>query len=1034
MNRFGSGQHVLRLALACLLMGAMPAMAQDDEAVFKAIEAHEGSFDPKCHATATRLENFMYGTPLASATRHTKVSLQKGLILDLWRKASGASSERKTIGRADLKPFIEEALAFRILENGDLELLPAKGSLTVFPERDLRQYGSVAYALRAILAVQQDQMLSGEFLTPLDDDAVAALKELIDAATLASLAFADHQARADHHKEVQPAVFTDAWHKVIGKPGAQAGLSQKTPQGAEGQPFLRKIIRQKLASYNTYNKIADKLFFNNTKSFYSRYDWPESSEEVVAVTRAFSNVTMNFLASVMMHAERRARQAGEPVIREIHVEETYAMVAPFQVNQYEDITYFFNLPRERRIVLEAYDCDSFRDSGLHWQLIDQIISSKGFPLRKDFDPFGAEMLAEGVAQMGVLIYRVAGNIAREQKAPHLKPEHILAAEKWIGQTMREHLATKPDPNKKDALPSAPGATKTGKGRFFEDATAESGIRFEHRSADWLNRFQRSFLYTTHGAEGAPMPGRDAALNNAPSFSGGGVATADLDGDLLPDILLLGGAGNALYRNRGDGTFEDVTARSGLRIVGQDGFPTEPRQPLIVDLDNDGRQDIVITHVKDRHYVFRNLGDLRFEEVGDKAGLGGEGLVGAAATAFDFDRDGLLDLYIGYYGNYLEGEGPFLSRVNRNATPNRLYRNQGNMTFVDVTKKAGVANTGWTQAVSHVDFNLDGWQDLIVANDFGVNSWYRNLGDGRFVDDAPALGTDLPCSAMNVGISDLNGDLYPDVYISNILTMVKDEKYVLPGEKTPLRFNPEKMATMRIVAANHLYTSQEDGRRYQLSDAIETGVESTGWAWDADFFDFDNDGDDDLYCVNGLNEYNLYEPTFETSDGKGNRRTLMFSLNEREQNVFFVNEGGALRQRSAESGTDLVGNARSAAYFDYDQDGDLDILLNNYHAPAVLLANRVGEKRQWLKVHLTGNPKKGSSRDAIGARVVLTTAAGKKITRIVHGSIGYMSVHPKTLHFGLGDEKSVDLVVHWPGGQTSEHRGLTTGKRHRIDQE
>jgi hypothetical protein len=417
-----------------------------------------------------------------------------------------------------------------------------------------------------------------------------------------------------------------------------------------------------------------------------------------------------------------------------------------------------------------------------------------------------------------------------------------------------------------------------------------------------------------------------------------------------------------------------------------------------------------------------------------ARLGGKGLVGGPATVFDFDKDGLLDIYIGYFGNYLEGTLPTLDRRNRNGSPNQLFRNLGGMRFENVTSKSGTGDLGWGQAVGHTDFDNDGWQDLIVGNDFGVNAYLRNQGDGTFEDVSQKLGTDKPSYTMGIGIADLNGDQSPDVYISNIVTMNKDEKYVLPNRDTEMKFNAEKLANMRVVEANDLFLSKKGGG-FELSKLVDRGYSSTGWAWDADFFDFDHDGDDDLYVLNGMNDFNVYStenPYYQAPSGE-KTPPVTFAQSNREKNVLFGNDGGRL-QILEKSGPELFSNSRSAVYFDADQDGDLDVAVNNYHGPTAYLSNEVGSKAgRWLKVRLRGNPGKGVSRDAIGARIVASSDQLKPVWREVHSTVGYLSGHPKEQHFGVKNAESVNLSIIWPNGETQKLTNIATNQVHSIKQ-
>ena len=760
--------------------------------------------------------------------------------------------------------------------------------------------------------------------------------------------------------------------------------------------------------------------------------WPADPEEGRVFKDQFTEVMIAWTNDVLLEADKRAKAKGHSLIRVEDVHDALQVFQPHEANQYEDIIYFPRLPQGERIVIEAYDLDSFRDPGLHWVYLSEAINDPKYKGTIEPDPFAAELLTEGAAQMGVLVLRVAGMTAAAEGKDRLELAHLSKALARIQTLLDKHAAAPPVKKSQTAIASAPAAPKKGAGKYFTDVTSASGIAFEHRLSDWLARFIRGYTVVEGNAVRLAVP---------PTFGGSGVAAEDVDNDGDMDVLILSGAGNALYLNDGKGRFTDVTEGAGLAWKRSDGRPGEPRQPIVADFDNDGLADVLVTYVDDAHRVYRNLGNAKFEDVTARTNLGGKGLVGGPATALDFDEDGLLDVYIGYFGDYLKGELPTLSRRNSNALPDKLFRNKGNFVFEEVAN-SGVENNGWAQSVGHLDFDDDGREDILCGNDFGVNAWYRNLGNGRFEDVSSKIGTDKPSYTMNVGITDLNRDGYPDVYISNIVTMDKDEKYILPDTKTRMKFNPAKMANMRVVEANDLWQSvaQRGAQaafpvQYEQSKAVGRGFRSTGWAWDADFFDFDNDGDDDLYVVNGMNEYAVYSSVNPyLTDPAGNPSSAILPVAEKEVPVFFVNANGMLTEETTKSGADPAGNARSVAYLDSDNDGDLDMVVNNFNSPAIVYRNNSDSAgNHWLKLRLVGDPAKGVTRDAIGAQIVVDTAKQKGLWREVFSTIGYLSVHPKEQHFGLGTDTKADITVEWPNGEKQTFKGVRADKRYLIVQ-
>jgi hypothetical protein len=1001
-----------RLSVGVVSIAVTASLFAQVPTIVKEIGDLESVRDPKCYATASRLEDFIYGTPLESEARFKKIALQKAMIRDAWIRATAAASGREKIDVDTLRPILQSIVPYSQTSDGNWKVRD-KIDITA---RDKRQYGSVAYALRAILGVQQDALLDGTKLLPLDDAAVELMKESIDLVSLAALQTADQRTRFANRQRINASDLEAAWKDVVGHTEPATATAANAPVAqTEKLATIKAIVAEKLAAFEKYNSLTFPVFLRNIQVYMARHMWPTDPEEAERFKNQFTETMIAWTGDVMLEAEKNAKKAGHSLIRVEDVDAAVQRFEPHQLNQYEDCIYFPRLPHDERITIEAYDLDAFRDPGLHWLYLSEAL--KDYKGSMEPDPFAAELLTEGGAQMGTLILRVAGNFATEEGKDRLDHTHLTKAVQRIQTLIDKHAALPPVKKTAPAtIASAPPANASTTGTFFTNVTQTSGIKFDHRLSDWLARQIRSYTVTE---------GNNVRLVVPPAFGGSGIAAEDIDNDGDIDVLILGGAGNALYLNDGKGHFTDVTESAGLRWTRPDGTYGEPRQPIIADFDNDGLEDIIITYVDDQHRCYKNLGNAKFEDVTARCNLGGKGLVGGPATALDYDKDGKLDLYIGYFGDYIHGEVPRFARRNTNALPDKLFHNTGNFVFEEV-QNSGVENLGWAQSVGHLDFDGDGWEDIICGNDFGANAWYRNLHNGKFEDVSPKIGTDKPSYTMGLAITDLNRDGKPDVYVSNIVTMDKDEKYVLPDAKTRMKFNPVKMANMRVVEANDLFTSMEDGS-YEQSQAIGRGYKSTGWSWGANFFDFDNDGDDDLYVLNGMNEYAVYSSVNPYS------KDTLLPVADREAPVFFVNRNGRLEEQSDKSGANPLGNARASAQFDLDGDGDLDLVVNNFNMPAIVYRNNTGKTNHWIKIRLTGDPSKGVTRDATGAQIIVDTAHEKKMWREVFSTVGYLTSDPKEQHFGLGTDTKADVTILWPNGERETHKGLAANKSYHFTQ-
>ncbi len=489
----------------------------------------------------------------------------------------------------------------------------------------------------------------------------------------------------------------------------------------------------------------------------------------------------------------------------------------------------------------------------------------------------------------------------------------------------------------------------------------------------------------------------------PETLGAGCAFLDFDRDGWQDILLVNGRSweatrggpstLRLYRNRGNGTFEDVTRPAGLDVE-MYGMGV-----AVGDYDNDGFPDILITAVG-QNRLFRNRGDGTFEDVTESSGLGGRESFSTSALWFDYDRDGLLDLFVCNYVRwsperdvFCSADGTEKSYCTPEAYPGTtcwLFRNRGDGTFEDVTATSGIFDTSSKSlGVAMFDYDQDGWPDLLVANDTQPNKLYHNLQDGTFLE--VALESGLAFSAegkaragMGVDVGDFDNSGTPGVAITN--------------------FDNEMIGLYRALGPG------------QYADvAIETGVGRASQrtlGFGCAFFDADLDGRLDLAAVNGHIDESMWSA-----------RNIGYA----QPPHLFLNQGNGTFQDivAAMGGAFAVPRvARGLAYGDFDRDGDSDILITTNNGPALLFRNDQQSGNRSIRFHLTGTV---SNRDAIGA-TVRVHRNGIVQSRLVKGGSSYLSQSELPVTFGLGAEDAIDRVeIVWPNGLVEEYSGLDAGR-------
>jgi enediyne biosynthesis protein E4 len=544
------------------------------------------------------------------------------------------------------------------------------------------------------------------------------------------------------------------------------------------------------------------------------------------------------------------------------------------------------------------------------------------------------------------------------------------------QQSSEPASPSPKTTSADRSTPSPVGRPSGPIRFV-DVTQAAGMRFRHNSGAYGKKY-------------------------LPETMGSGVCVIDYDGDGWQDILFVNSmdwpehkistSTPALYHNNQDGTFTDVTRTSGLAKE-MYGLGC-----AVGDFDNDGQDDIYITALGG-NYLFRNLGGGHFADVTAKAHVKDPGF-STGAVWFDYDNDGKLDLFVSHYVDWSESTDQFCTLDGKNksyCTPElykgqsaTLFHNLGRGVFEDVTRKAGLLEpSSKSLGVALIDYDDDGWLDLFVANDTQPNKLYRNNHNGTFTESAFASGVAFSDAGkaragMGADAADYDHSGRPGLVIGN--------------------FTNESMS---------LY--HNDGSGLFTDKSIASGIQgpsAKSLTFSTFFFDYDLDGLPDIFAANGhvADDVSVTQPSLKYAEPA----LLFHNRGEGRFEDVSSKVGGALRQP-------VVG--RGAAYFDFDNDGDLDLLITTSNGSARLLRNDNGNQNDLLRVKLIGVR---CNRDGIGAKVTVRMPSGTRLSGMVKSGSSYISQSELPLTFGLGkpaEGKVVTVDVAWPGGRRESIVGV-----------
>lgn len=526
------------------------------------------------------------------------------------------------------------------------------------------------------------------------------------------------------------------------------------------------------------------------------------------------------------------------------------------------------------------------------------------------------------------------------------------------------------------------------------------------------------------------------------YNGGGVSIGDINNDGLQDIYMTSNMeANQLFLNKGNLNFENITEKAG--VSGTRAWSTGS---TMIDINSDGYLDIYVCNSGDikgdnkENELFINNGDGTFSEQGEKFGLNDNGL-STHASFFDYDKDGDLDVYL--LNNSFKAIGSFNLKLNQRDTRDpkggdKLLRND-NGVFVDVSEASGIYGSviGFGLGITVGDVNNDSWEDIFVSNDFFERDYlYINQKDGTFSEELTECIKSISGASMGADIGDINNDGNQDIFVTE---MLPDDPQRLKSVTTFEDWNKYqanvKNGYHHQFTRNTLHLNNGDDSFSEIGRYA--GVEASDWSWGALLFDMDNDGYKDLFVANGIyqdltdQDYLNYIANEEViksivkDEGVDYKKLIDIIPSNPLPNHYYLNNGDATFDRVAGIDIDLASFSNGSAYGDLDNDGDLDLVINNVNMPAMLYKNNANAHgNNYLKVILKGDEK---NINAQGAKVIVSLNDSITITQEVQGARGFQSSSDTRLNFGLGKSQSAHVEIIWEEGHRQELQNVNANQ-------